>query len=311
MRADLQRRTFVFGATLLGALPAARAAIGADRPIELLVSFGAGGTADALARIVSQKLLERRKWNVLVVNRPGGGGVLMQRALKNAKPDGHTIGLGGSGELTYPPTDSGETPYALKDFAFLASVADLAHCLVGRPNAGLETPEQWRAHARGKGSLSVGFTPPYERAVTRLGADLGINVVPVPFKGGVETLQQVIAGNLDLGWSAGAHVGLEKAGSLKVFLALTPYRLPGYPQVPTAKQFGSSVAVESRFIVFGTSELPADVTAELETALREVITDPATQATISSRGFIPAFRSGRQLADALAVEAESARSLLR
>ena len=311
MTANILRRTLVFGAPLLGALPAARAAVSADRPIEMLVSFAAGGTADALARLVSQKLLERRKWNVVVVNRPGGGGVIMQRALKSAKPDGHTIGLGGSGELTYPPTEGGEAPYALKDFAFLASVADLPHCLVGRPSAGLETPEQWRAHARSKGALSIGFTPPYERAVARLGTDLGINVVPVPFKGGAETLQQIIAGNIDLGWSAGAHLALEKAGTLKVFLALTPYRLPGYPQVPTARQFGSTVAVESRFIVFGASELPADATAELERALREVMTDPATQAAINSRGLIASYRSGRSLADALAVEAENARSLLR
>lgn len=311
MTVDLGRRTLVLGGALLGALPAARAAIGADRPIELLVSFSAGGTADALARLISQKLLERRKWNVLVVNRPGAGGILMQRALKTAKPDGYTIGLGGSGELTYPATESTETPYALKDFAALASIADFPHCLVGRPNAGLETLAQWRDHAKNKGSLSIGFSPPYERAVARIGADLGLNIVPVPFKGGAEMAQQVIAGNLDLSWSAGAHVPLEKAGMLKVCLALTPHRLPGYPQVPTAKEFGSTVAIESRFIVFGASELPATVKAEWEAVLAEVMNDPASRAAIAGRGLIAEFRSGRPLVEALTVEADSARSLLR
>lgn len=311
MTANIRRRRLVFGAALLGAVPGVRAAISADRPIELLVSFAAGGTADALARLVSQKLRDVRKWNVLVVNRPGAGGILMQRTLKSAKPDGHTIGLGGSGELTYPPTEGSETPYALKDFAPLAGIADFPHCLVGKPTAALDTLEQWRAHAKTKGSLSIGFTPPYERAVSRLGTDLGINIVPVPFKGGAEMAQQVIAGNLDLSWSAGAHVPLEKSGMLKVFLALTPKRLPGYPQVPTAKQFGSSVAVESRFIVFGASELPADIKAEWEKALGEVMSDPATHATIDSRGLIASFRSGRPLMEALAVEAENARTVLR
>ncbi len=275
------------------------------------MSFAAGGTADALARLVAQRLQERRRWTVIVVNRPGGGGVVMQRALKRARPDGLTIGLGSSHELTYPAADSTEAPYGLMDFTYLASVANLPHCLVGRPADRLESVDAWKAYAARKGSISIGFTPPYEPMLARLGNDLGITVVPVPFKGGAEMMTQVVAGNLDLAWSAGSHVGLEQAAKVKVYLALTPNRLPSYPGVPTAREFGTSVAVESRFIVLGASELPPAIAADLESALRDALSEPATQAFVRDRNLIPDLKTGAQLAQALGVEAENARRVMR
>lgn len=236
---------------------------------------------------------------------------MMQRALKVAKPDGYTIGLCGSHELTYPPAESSEAPFSMKDFRFLASVADFPHCLVGRPRNRLETLEAWRAYAKGKGSLSIGFSQPYERVVDRIGTEFGIKIVPVPFKGGAEMMQQIVAGNLDLGWSAGGHVPLEKAGLIKPYLALTPTRLPDYPQVLTAREFGSSIAVESRFVIFGTSSLSPETVAEFKNALEEVLADPSAKAAISTRNLISDSKTGKKLADALGIEADNARTLLR
>lgn len=93
-------------------------------------------------------------------------------------------------------------------------------------------------------------------------------------------LTQVASGVTDLGWAAGSHLAFEQAGKAKVFLALTPNRLPSYPQVPTAAEFGSSVSVESRFIVLGASELPAPIVADLEAALSDVLSEPSTQAFV-------------------------------
>lgn len=311
MRHPFNRRSFLVGSAALCAGGLAHAAWSPDRPIELLVSFAPGGTADALARLVAQKLQEKRKWVVVVVNRPGAAGVVMQRALKITKPDGYTVGFCGSHDLTYPPTSPAEMPYSVKDFRFIASVADLPHCLVGRPKDKLETLPALRAHAKSRGSLSVGFSQPYEGAVKRLGDELGLPVVPVPFKGGAEMMQHIVAGNLDLGWSGGSHVGLEQAGQLKTYLALTPYRLPDYPQTPTAREFGSSVAVESRFVLLGASALQPEVAAEWDKALDEVLADPSTRAAILSRNLVFNPKTGKQLDAALSEEAAAARAILR
>ena len=144
----------------------------------------------------------------------------------------------------------------------------------------------------------------------RVGKDPGVTVVPVPFKGGAETMTQIVAVNIDPGWSAGSHFALEQAATLKVFLALMPCRLPTYPQVPTAREFGSSVSVESRFNVLGASELPAAIVADLEGTLFEVLTEPSTQAFIRERGLIPDLKAGAESAQALNVEAENARKAM-
>jgi tripartite-type tricarboxylate transporter receptor subunit TctC len=87
--------------------------------------------------------------------------------------------------------------------------------------------------------------------------------------------------------------------------------LPDYPQVPTAREFGSSVAVEARFLILGTSALPPEVAAEFEKALLEVMSDPATREAIAARNLIAASKTGKVLADALNVEADNARAMFR
>ena len=87
--------------------------------------------------------------------------------------------------------------------------------------------------------------------------------------------------------------------------------MPDYPQVPTAREFGSSVAVESRFLILGTSALPPEVAAEFEKALLEVMSDPATREAIAARNLIAASKTGKVLADALNVEADNARAMFR
>lgn len=242
-------------------------------------------------------------------NRPGGGGVIMHRALQSARPDGHTIGLCASYELTYSSVERGAAPFALDDFSYLAGLARSPHCLVSRPDAGLDTIEKIRAYALKKGSISIGVAAPFDWLAPRFGQELGINAIGVPFKGGAEMMQQVMAGHLDLSWSAGSHAPLEKAGSLKVVLALTQDRLPAHPNVPTLRESGSKLVLESRFLIIGAKGLPADVANGLTQAIGEVIADPAMQADITNRGLVPAFLDGPQLRKSIQAEAVMARSI--
>lgn len=279
------------------------------RPVELLISFPPGGTADALGRFVAHRLGEKTKAVVVVSNRPGGGGVIMHRALQAAKQDGHTIGLCASYELTYSSQERGASPYGIDDFTYLAGLARSPHCLVAKPGVGLDTIEQIRAYALKKGSLSVGVAAPFDWLAERLGEDLGINAIGVPFKGGAEMMQQVMAGHLDLTWSAGSHAPLEKAGTLKVVIALTQDRLPGNPDVPTLRERGGKLVVESRFLIVGPKTLSAPAAAALTAALADVMADPAMQADVSNRGLVPAYLDGAQLRQSMHAEAVQAKAI--
>lgn len=310
----IQRRKLLLGslgATAAIALPARgyAAAWAPSRPIEILISFPAGGTADTLARYVARRITERKSWPVVVSNKPGGGGVVMHRALQAARADGHTIGLCASYELTYTSVERGAAPFDIDQFTYLAGLARSPHCLVTRPGSDLDTLDKIRAYALKKGSLSIGVAAPFDWLAPQLGADLGINAIGVPFKGGAEMMQQVIGGNLDLTWSAGSHAPLEKTGQVKVVLALTRDRLPTNPEVPTVRELGSKVVVESQFLVIGSKGLPDEIARTLTAAIGEVMALPAMKTDVTNRGLIPAFTDGAQLRRSIEAELLDARRI--
>ena len=298
------------GAATTMALPSlARAAWAPSRPIELMTSFPAGGTADALARYVAHRLTEHKSWRVVVTNRPGGGGVIMHRALQNARADGHAIGLCASYELTYTSVERGAAPFEIDQFTYLAGLARSPHCLVAKPGSEVDTLDKMRAYALRKGSLSVGVAAPFDWLAPQLGADLGINAIGVPFKGGAEMMQQVVGGNLDVSWSAGSHAPLEKAGQVKMVLALTRDRLPSNPDVPTARELGGKLVVESQFLVVGGKGLPDEVSRAFTEAIGEVMALPAMRADVTNRGLIPAFTDGVQLRRSMELDLVEARRI--
>ncbi|MGE4241199.1 tripartite tricarboxylate transporter substrate binding protein [Ramlibacter sp.] len=298
-----------FAAAAAAAAPVRAATWAPTRPIDLLISFPAGGTADTLARYLAQRLQERQRWNVIVQNRPGGGGVVMHRALQSARPDGHTIGLCASYELTYTSQERGAAPFDLDEFSYVGGLARSPHCLVARPDSPLDSVEALRAHARKAGSVSIGVAAPFDWLAPRLGADLGFASVGVPFKGGAEMMQQVMGNQLDLTWSAGSHAPLVKGGKLKVVMALTRDRLPSHPNIPTARELGSQVVLESQFLVLGGRNLPTEAAATLSRAIRDVMADPGMQADVVQRGLIPTFMDGAQLRRSLDADLALARAI--
>lgn len=285
----------------------ARAAWAPSRPVELMISFPAGGTADTLARFVAQRLAERKGWQIVVTNKPGGGGVVMHRALQNARPDGHAIGLCASYELTYTSVERGAAPFEIDQFTYLAGLARSPHCLVAKPGSEVDSLDRMRAYAQRKGSLSVGVAAPFDWLAPQLGTDLGVNAIGVPFKGGAEMMQQVIGGNLDLSWSAGSHAPLEKAGQVKVVLALTRDRLPANPGVPTVRELGGKLVVESQFLIVGSKAVPSEVARAFTAAIGDVMAMPAMRADVTNRGLIPAFADGVQLRSSIEADLVEAR----
>jgi len=307
------RRGFMIRGAALGAGSLAAGHAWADwtptKPIELLISFPPGGTADVLGRMIGQRLTQNKGWTVVANNRPGGAGIIMHRALQAAKADGHTIGLCASYDVTYPSQERGATPADINDFTYIAGLARSTHCLVARPDSGLDTIDKIRAYAKRKGSISVGVAAPFDWLAKGLGQDLGINAVGVPFKGGAEMMQQLMGGHLDLSWSAGSHGPLEKAGKVVVVVALTQDRLPTHPSIPSMHEMGGKLIVESRYLIIGQKDMPRDVADTLTKAIGEVAMTPAMQADVANRGLAPSFLSGAALRQSIEAEAAIGRAI--
>ena len=307
-----RRRDFVAGtaALLTGAGAAAASPWSPSRPIEVLVSFPAGGTADALARLLTDRLQKMKNWQSVIVNKPGGGGIVLQNSLKSAKPDGHTIGFGASYELTYPIGDRVQVD-RLREFDALCSVAGFPTCIMTRAGAGLDTVDDWRRKAASGKGITFGVSPPFEWIGERLARLLKVDIVAVPFRGSSEINQQLLGGTLDLALSGGSHVPLERAGRAKVIYAITKERLPSHPGVPTLREAGANLVIQARFLLFASREVPSGIRSEISEVMSQVAKDGAMQDALRERGLIPEALTGHALGQELQEEVAIGRTIVR
>lgn len=311
--ATWRRRSFLGAATALlsGTATAATAHWAPTRPIEILVSFPAGGTADTLARLFGNHLAKSRNWSTVILNRPGGGGVVLQNTLKTARPDGHTIGFGASYELTYP-IGGRLLVERLRDFDALCSVAAFPTCIMARPDAGLDTVDDWRRKAASGKAVTLGVSPPFEWIGERLGQALKMDIVAVPFRGSSDMNQQLLGGTIDLAVSGGSHVPLERAGRAKVIYAATKDRMPSHPNVPTLREeLGTELFIQARFLLFASKEVPSSVRSALSDMFAQVAKEPPIQEAMRERGLIPEALTGAALDRELQEEVKIGNAIVR
>lgn len=288
-------KTFVASLALIAVLPfsgAARAAY-PERPIQLLVPWGAGGGTDAVARIVGSLLEKELGQPVNVVNRTGGSGVVGHSAIASATPDGYTIGLAtveigmmhwqGLTKLT--PADF--TPLALMnhDIAGLQVAADApykdAPALIEAIKA---NPGKLKASGTGQGGI-------WHLALAALLSKLEIDPTTVPWvpsNGAAPGLQDLVAGGVAIvPCSLPEARSLIDAGRVKSLAVMGAERNPAYPNIPTLKESGVDVVWEMgawRGVV-GPKGLPDDVQKVLIPALQKIYESKDYKDFMAARGF--------------------------
>jgi tripartite-type tricarboxylate transporter receptor subunit TctC len=274
-----------------------------SRPIEMLISYSAGGGADALGRYVNTVLASKAGWTVLAVNKPGAGGALMLRTLQKAAPYGQTVGLCLSLQLAQPPA-ADSPPFSLDDFTLLAGLARGPMALVTTSDNGFnDIPSMRQYSMREKRPIMLGSTPGLDWVASRIASALDIEVVGVPFKGGAEMLQNLLGGHIDLFLSGGSHLTLERAGKLRVVAAATRDRLPTSPDAPSLYEQGIKVVIESRFIVLGPKNMPREVASALSREFAAMMNDPAVRKYLESNlQIISAYLGPEDLKSALTAE---------
>ncbi|BCP53426.1 hypothetical protein K32_20430 [Kaistia sp. 32K] len=264
-----------------------------ERPIQLIVPWGAGGGTDAVARIIGTLLQQELGVPVNVVNRTGGSGVVGHSAIATAKPDGYTIGIvtieidmmhwQGLTDLTY------------KDFDFLAMVnADPGGVMVSASSEYQTLPDllaaikekpagTFKASGTGQGGIwhlglagwmmSHGLKPDH--------------VTWVPSQGAAPGITDMVAGGVNLvPTSLAEGRSMIDAKRVTPLGSMSPERQALFPDVPTLKE-----SVESDWTlavwrtVAGPKGLPEDVAAKLGAALEKAYNSPEYQKFMNERGF--------------------------
>ena len=274
-----RRKTISAVLTILVALSFSVTGFCADYPskaVQMLIPFGAGGSADSMGRMIAKATEKHLGGNIVAVNRPGAGGGIMLTALKGAKADGYTIGWGSTGILT--ATNIGNVPFKHDVFTHVARIGYSAMPIAVRADAPWDTFEEFVAYAKknpnkikvgnaGTGSATH-LTPIFiEQAV-------GVKLIHVPL-GAKRRVPSLLGGEVEAICVPLPEVAAQvRAGKAKVLVMPSEMRDPAFPDVPTMKELGYDVVIELFRGISVPKGTPADVVAKLEAAFKKGAQEP-------------------------------------
>jgi tripartite-type tricarboxylate transporter receptor subunit TctC len=298
-------------AALLATAVAAQAQVFPSRPIRVIVVYPPGGTSDAVARLLAQKLAPSLGQPVLVENRGGAGGAIGMDAMAKSAPDGHTLAFSAVSPVTLLP-HVGKLPYdALRDIVPLASVMYSPVYLLATPAFSGRDFAAVAAQARARpGTLRVGTS-----GIASLGHLMveqlrvaGLDLVHVPYRGGGQVITDAAGGQFELftaNPSPGVNAMLEQ-GKFRLLAVAAPRRLAALPGVPTLAELGypeSSYA--SHFGFFAPAKTPAAVLSRLHAEIAAALVLPEVAERLARLDNVAAPAGTEQFAQAVRREYEA------
>ncbi|HWK15142.1 MAG TPA: tripartite tricarboxylate transporter substrate binding protein [Rhizobiaceae bacterium] len=262
---------------ILAAAPLVFGAAGAmaqswpEREITLRVPLGAGGSTDTAARVIAQYLGQELGQTVVVENRPGAGGVIATTALVRDAADGYTLQYSPSSLFTSELIRRPDIAYKVEDFDFIVSFGGSSPTLSVNEKSGFTDLKSFLDNAKAN-NLRITYGHPgagstLQLAGQRLFQEAGINAQQIPFESGAAALTALLAGDIN------AYVGPETTILPYVGEGATPLavasakRSPFLPDVPTMKEAGYDVSLESLSALHAPAGLPAEVKERLNAAL--------------------------------------------
>jgi tripartite-type tricarboxylate transporter receptor subunit TctC len=276
--------------TLSFALPAQAA--WPEKPIRLVLPFGAGGVADVTARIMADKLSEKFGQRVYVENMPGPGGIAAARAVITSPPDGYTMAYVTNGTAISVAAFNNLPFDPVKDFAMVSMVGTFDLVLAVNAESEFKTLADFVKAAKGNpgklniGTIAVGGTQ-------NLGGELfksvaALNVQIVPYKNSPDIVVALLRNDVQMMIDFPPAVqGQVNDGKVKILATSSPTKSPLMPTVPTAIEAGvKGYEVVSWNGVGVPKDTPKDVVATMNKAITEVMAMPDVKAAYAKVGVV-------------------------
>lgn len=285
------------------------------RPIEFVVLFPAGSSADVTARVLAEGMSKQLDTQIVVVNRPGGGGAVGYKYAAGQAADGHhLVWNSNSISTTY---HTGMLPFDYQAFVPVARVQVETPLLFVRGEAPWKSLRDLLQHTKANpGKLNVGNSGTGSHthfSSVWLFRTAGAQVVDVPFNA-AQVVPSLLGGHVDAVMQLpGALAGHVKAGSVRALVALSAARDPFFPNVPTAREQGVNAVAELWRGVVVPKGTPVRIVARLEDVVRKIVTGPefarATENLLVAPAFLPAAEFGKLIAKEDAEIAQAVKTL--
>jgi tripartite-type tricarboxylate transporter receptor subunit TctC len=279
------------------------------RDVEMVVSFPAGGPADASARILAPKLSQALGVPIAVVNKTGGGGSVGADYVAKARPDGSIVYNSTNAAFTISPLILKDITYKTSDFTPIGAYAADLGVITVRAGGPARTLEEFVDYAKknpGKltyGSAGLGTVSYFTMELFKQA--YGLDITHVPFQGTGPVKNAILGGHVNVACSGfGSLAPLIRSGDLVPLVTTAPKRLAAFPQVPTMAEKGFPEASLNIWMgIYVPARTPKPVVDALTRAFNQAAKDPAVIAALDKAGMQGLYHTGEETARLLAEEA--------
>jgi tripartite-type tricarboxylate transporter receptor subunit TctC len=251
-----------------------------SRPIRLIVPWLPGGSADTHFRVLAELASRRLGQTVLVENRTGASGTLgAQLMAKEAPGDGHMVGQMPITLFRYPAMTRRPTFDPVRDFTYILHLTGYLFGVVVRSDSPWQDWREFTAYAKanpGKvtyGTPGVGST--LHITMERVAERLGIEWVHVPFRGGADNSQALLAGQTTAGADSTGWAPLVDEGRFRLLVTWGADRAKRFPDTPTLKETGIDIVATSPYGLGGPKGIDPGVVRVLHDAFKAALFDPS------------------------------------
>ena len=310
--APMARRSLLALPMLLPAMARAQVPAGwPSRPFRMVVPFPPGGTTDVLARMLADGMAQRLGQPVVAENRGGAGGAVGAEVASRLAGDGYNLFFASIGSGAIMPHLVPRLNWKPEDLLPVALFADLPNIVVVGKRSPFHTLADLLAEARRRpGALTFatsGIGSSLHLSGEYLKAKAGVDMLHVPFRGGADTANEVMAGRVDFGVNnLPSAIELVRAGEMRGLAVTSASRSPALPDMPTvAETAGWPMAGYEANAWFGLQVpkgTPEAVLARLNAAVNATLADPAVHGRMTQLGAVPRGGSPAEFSEYIRLE---------
>jgi tripartite-type tricarboxylate transporter receptor subunit TctC len=281
------RRLIVAAGLVLFSLVSAQADSWPQRNVTFILPLGAGSGVDVTSRLIADKLSAKWGKPVVIENRPGGDAMVAISAFLSAT-DGHTLFMAPTSTFTAHPLLHAKLPYEISDLVPIARATNTLIAIGVPASLGVNSLAEFVKLAKDKpGSLNyAGTTGAVDFVVSGFLKESGVEVAKVPYKDGVQALNDLAEGRIQIYSAAYAIMRPQvEAGKVKVLALMNKERAASLPNIPTAKESGfPSLTLDGLVGLFGQRQMSAELRDRISADLVEVTNDPEFYKRVTATG---------------------------
>ena len=290
----MNRTIFAVAAILLAAtVTPAGAQQWPSRPVRIVVGFPPGGGIDVVARLLAVKLTDSFGQQVVVDNRPGANGILGTDIVAKAAPDGHTLFIGTTGNLSVNPVLVAQLPFNVeRDFTPVMQTSSVPFLVYTHPRVPAKSLDELIAHIKSHPG-KINYYSSGNGGLPHLASELlnnlaGIKAVHVPYKGSAPGFNDLMGGQVQFGFDA-VPIGLQhvKAGRVRAIAATGPKRLSFLPDVPAANETLKGFEVVNWYGIVAPAGTPARAIERLHNEITRAMAIPELREKLIAQGTDP------------------------